>query len=74
MSSHIGYDKPRSELYEYAKKEMGYPQTCYMVDDNPIADICGANQANIHSIYVRGACADAEACIQNLADIFKIIK
>lgn len=52
VSSHIGYEKPRSELYEYARKEADYPDVCYMIGDNPIADIQGAQNAGITAILV----------------------
>ena len=52
VSSHVGYEKPRAELFRHALAKAGQPDICYMVGDNPIADIQGAHAAGIPAILV----------------------
>lgn len=75
VSSHVGYDKPRKELYEYAKKLAGNPSICYMIGDNPIADIRGGNDAGMQTIYVHnGWLADASFCVDRLSEIPELLE
>jgi len=57
VSGKIGYDKPRKELFEYALNLAGHPETAYMVGDNLLADIEGANQNGMISVLAH--CADS---------------
>ena len=52
VSAAIGYEKPRPEIFEYAKKTAEYPGLCVMIGDNPRADILGGIAANMHAILV----------------------
>ncbi|MHB8962989.1 MAG: HAD family hydrolase [Saccharofermentanales bacterium] len=52
ISGKVGYDKPRKEIFDIALQSAGYPDQCFMIGDNPIADIFGANQAGIRSVLV----------------------
>lgn len=52
LSSCVGYEKPRREIFEYALELSGRPQDCCMVGDNPIADIAGAGKVGIPAILV----------------------
>ena len=73
VSSHVGYDKPRQELYRHALEKAGYPSICYMIGDNPVADIDGAAAAGIRTIYVHsGALAKADysiECLKRIPDL-----
>lgn len=70
VSSHIGYDKPRRELYQHALTAAGQPAICYMVGDNPVADIAGAKAAGIRTIYVHnGPLPQADISVDCLAAI-----
>lgn len=60
VSSHIGYEKPRKEFYDYGKRLCGHPETLYMVGDNPIADILGAKNAGLVTVAVH-ACKNSPA-------------
>jgi putative hydrolase of the HAD superfamily len=51
-SGTIGYEKPRPEIFHYAKKAAGDPGLCVMVGDNPIADIEGGRAAGMKTILV----------------------
>lgn len=51
-SALVGYDKPRREIFEIALRRAGFPDDCYMIGDNPAADIEGAKNAGIRAILV----------------------
>lgn len=51
VSGLMGYDKPRTEMFEIAAKETGGKP--YIIGDNPIADIVGAKKAGFFTILVR---------------------
>ena len=61
VSSHIGYEKPRGEFFNHAKKLAGSPQNGYVIGDNPVADIRGGKDAGWTTIAVH-------ECRQNEAD------
>lgn len=69
VSAIEGYDKPRRELFEIAKKR--FPSKKYiMVGDNPNADIKGGNAAHMETVLVhKGFCPQADHCFDNLEDI-----
>lgn len=52
VSAEVGYDKPRIELFDHAKKVAGYPDRCIMVGDNPVADVRGGQAAGMKTILV----------------------
>lgn len=69
VSSQIGYDKPRKEIFDYAK--LKYPNEKYiMIGDNVKADIAGGNNAGMKTVLVhRGLNSSADICCDNLSDI-----
>lgn len=52
VSALIGYDKPRKEIFEYAKNLAGNPNRCIMIGDNPTDDMKGAKLAGFETILV----------------------
>ncbi len=52
VSGEIGFDKPRKEIFECALAKAGYPDICFMIGDNPVADGEGAKNANIPPLLV----------------------
>lgn len=52
VSARVGYDKPRREIFDYARRLAGMPEICYMIGDNPAADILGAARAGMPSMLV----------------------
>ncbi len=52
VSALIGYEKPRREIFDYAMNLAGNPDVCYMIGDNPIADVDGAVEAGLPAILV----------------------
>lgn len=52
-SACIGYEKPHREIFRIALELAGHPDVAWMVGDNVLADILGAEQAGIAGILVR---------------------
>jgi putative hydrolase of the HAD superfamily len=52
VSANVGYEKPRREIFDIALRLAGHPDICYMIGDNPEADIKGAKAAGIPAILV----------------------
>lgn len=74
ISGKIGYDKPRKEIFDAALKISGKPDKCFMIGDNPIADIIGAKNMGIPAILVhRDAISNADYKFDNLKDILNVI-
>ena len=75
LSSVLGWEKPRKEIFEQARALAGNPARCFMVGDNPEADIRGAAAAGIPAILVhRDAPApEAEYIFRNLREIPDIL-
>lgn len=74
VSANVGYDKPRTELFDYAKSK--YPNDDYiMVGDNISADISGGKNAGMKTVLVhRGFCENADYCFDSLSDIYSLFK
>lgn len=74
VSGAVGYDKPRPEIYRHALRETGNPGIAYMIGDNPVADIKGAKQAGLRTVWVHptdhpDGLANADHICKGLADI-----
>ena len=52
VSACFGYEKPRIEIFEYAKSIAENPDICYMIGDNLVADIAGGSAAGMKTILV----------------------
>jgi len=52
-SAAIGYEKPNPRAFEYALERCGWPNEVWMVGDNPVADVAGAEAAGIPAVLVR---------------------
>lgn len=74
ISARVGYDKPRIELFEYAKKLAGNTDICFMVGDNPIADILGGKRSGMKTVLVHNlAESEADFTFNDLSGILQII-
>lgn len=74
ISAVEGYDKPRAELFDIAKKYNTDNQPMYMIGDSENADIIGGNNAGMTTIYVhRGFSSKADYCCDTLKEIVEII-
>ena len=71
----VGYEKPRMEIFEYAKKKAGNPELSVMVGDNPVADIEGGKAAGMVTIFVHSKRpSNADYKIDSLEEIEAILK
>ena len=52
-SASVGYEKPNPEIFKIALNYVGNPQTVWMIGDNIIADVKGAEAVGIKAILVR---------------------
>jgi putative hydrolase of the HAD superfamily len=52
-SAAVSYDKPHPGIFEAALDIAGRPEQVWMVGDNPVADVDGAEQVGIPAILVR---------------------
>ena len=77
ISADIGFEKPHSEIFRQAIAMADNPDICYMVGDNPVADIRGAKEVGMRTILVhpaRGPSQDADhncECLMEIMEIFK---
>jgi putative hydrolase of the HAD superfamily len=70
VSSNVGYEKPRLELFQFALSVANFPDYCYMIGDNPIADIIGGKSAGMKTIFVHKDCnSDADYTCKKLSEI-----
>ena len=69
ISAIEGYDKPRKELFEIAKRR--FPSERYiMIGDNPEADIMGAEAVGMTTVLVhKGYCPKADYCADTLSQL-----
>ena len=51
-SALMGYEKPHPEAFRMALREAGSPEQVWMVGDNPVADVQGAESLGIPAILV----------------------
>ena len=70
VSGNVGYEKPRKEIFQHALQVAGFPDVCYMVGDNPIADIQGGKSVGMKTILVHNdTICGADYTCKNLSDI-----
>ena len=74
ISGKIGFDKPRREIFEYALRQAGNPESFYMIGDNLKDDIHGSKACGFKTIFMdlRGNRAD-EKCDYAVAEIKEIL-
>jgi putative hydrolase of the HAD superfamily len=60
-SAAIGYDKPHPEAFRHALRESGDPARRWMVGDNPVADVKGAQALGIPALLIRTAGGEPDA-------------
>lgn len=77
ISADIGFEKPHPEIFRQALAMAGDPEVCYMVGDNPVADIRGGKENGMKTILVhscRGPSEYADYNCESLSEIMEIIK
>jgi FMN phosphatase YigB (HAD superfamily) len=60
-SAITGYEKPNRYAFELALRTCGWPGEAWMVGDNPVVDVAGAEAVGIPAVLVRSAQRDAAA-------------
>jgi putative hydrolase of the HAD superfamily len=70
-SAATGYEKPHPQAFAVAREALGRPEMIWMVGDNPVADVDGAEAADIPAILVHGerangACAATLSCVPDV--------
>jgi putative hydrolase of the HAD superfamily len=71
-SAAIGYEKPHAAAFAHALRACGSPSRVWMVGDNPVADVAGAQAAGLPAILVRGKAA-AGHCVPGLAEAVALV-
>ncbi|MEG1863610.1 MAG: HAD-IA family hydrolase, partial [Oscillospiraceae bacterium] len=79
VSGLVGYDKPRKEIFEFAKTIANRPEKCIMIGDNPTDDIKGAKACGFATILVNDrhpdySGEDADFICKTLKDILAVLK
>lgn len=75
VSANVGYEKPRIELFRYALEAASFPCVCYMIGDNPVADIQGGKAAGMKTILVHSDVdAGADYVCSDLSGIPLLLK
>ena len=79
VSARVGFDKPRKEIFDYARNLAGNPQNCIMIGDNPVDDIKGAKESDFGTILVNNRYPDyngeyADYICKTLTDMLDVLK
>lgn len=53
-SALVGWEKPNRRVFEHVLASYGEPEQAWMVGDNPVADVAGAEAVGLQAILVRG--------------------
>jgi putative hydrolase of the HAD superfamily len=54
-SARTGFEKPHPEAFRIALRACGEPEMAWMVGDNPVADVAGAEAIGLPAILARTA-------------------
>lgn len=68
-SARIGYEKPHAEAFKTVLTHIGHADRIWMVGDNPVADVAGAEKVGIPGILVRTDTSD-ESYLNYLGESF----
>ena len=75
VSANVGYEKPRIELFQHAMRIADNPQQCFMIGDNPIADVQDGKNAGMKTILVNNSSAgEADYRCEKLDEILKVLR
>jgi putative hydrolase of the HAD superfamily len=72
-SAVIGYEKPHPEAFRVALEQAGRPAVAWMIGDNPVADIAGAERVGLPAILVRTRPAGGGRHLSGLAGVVELI-
>ncbi len=79
VSARVGFDKPRNEIFDFAKDLAGNPEKCIMIGDSPVDDIKGAKMAGFDTILVNNRYPDyngeyTDHICKTLTDMLDVLK
>ena len=79
VSNKVGYRKPQREIFEIACNALNLsPEEAIFVGDNPIADIQGAKEVGMYTIYLPGHfgedCENADRVCKNYSELVQLIQ
>ena len=72
-SATVGYEKPNPEIFRLALDMAGNPAAAWMVGDNVVADVMGAEAAGIRAILVRDRDERAKRYSPDLAGVIEFV-
>ena len=72
-SATIGYEKPHPEAFRLALEAVGHPRQVWMIGDNPVADVGGAEAAGLRAILVRREDGEAQLRAADLTEAVTIV-
>lgn len=72
-SARTAFEKPREEMFRIALAVAGMPESCWMVGDNPDADVLGAEKAGIKGILVRRSDPRVARTSEDLRGVMEIV-
>ena len=67
-SSLVGWEKPHRRIFEAALERAGSPERVWMVGDNPVADVGGAQALGIPAILVSPAESGLRPAVRRILD------
>jgi putative hydrolase of the HAD superfamily len=73
-SAHTGVEKPNPEAFLRVAATLPVGATIWMIGDNPLADVQGAEAAGIPAILVRQDSPLAARRCANLADVIELVE
>lgn len=72
-SANIGYEKPNPEAFAIALRRAGSPERVWMVGDNPVADVLGAESVGIPGILLRSEAEGVARCAADMTQLVRIV-
>jgi putative hydrolase of the HAD superfamily len=72
-SALVGFDKPNPGFFHHVARVYGDPDAVWMVGDNAVADVAGAEAFGYQAILVRTAAPDVHHHAPGLVEAAKII-
>ncbi len=72
-SARIGFEKPHPESFKIATNAVGNPDIIWMIGDNPLADVLGAEMNGIPAILVRRQDDRVKRMASDLYGVIKIL-
>lgn len=72
-SALVGWEKPNAQFFAHVLASYGELEEAWMVGDNPVADVAGAEAVGLPAILVRTQAAQVRYCARGLWEAAQII-